>query len=120
MRGKTIQIYYPDGNPRSVRIADITTSIGKAILIPRSKINDASSRPELQGVGIYFLFGESDELGKPKTYIGEAETLITRIKQHHSSKDFWNVVVAFISEKNNLNKAQGVPFLLFIYHGTED
>ena len=51
-RGKTIQIYLPDGNPRSIKIAEISTSITKAIFIPRSKINEASSRSELQGVGI--------------------------------------------------------------------
>jgi hypothetical protein len=105
IRGKTIQIYLPDGNPRGVKIAEITASIGKAVFIPRSKINEVSNRPELQGVGIYFLFGEQNEIGKSKVYIGEAETLITRLKQHNSSKDFWNVAVVFGSEKNNLNKA---------------
>jgi hypothetical protein len=109
-RGKTIQIYLPDGNPRSIKIAEISTSITKAIFIPRSKINEVSNRPELQGVGIYFLFGEENELDQPKVYVGEAETLITRIKQHNASKDFWNVAVVFISEKNNLNKAH-VKFL---------
>lgn len=109
MTGKTIQIYLPDGNPRGVKIAEITSSIGKAVFIPRSQINNSSERPELQGVGVYFLFGENDELGRPKTYIGEAEVLVTRIKQHNASKDFWTVAIAFLSEKN-LNKAH-VKFL---------
>jgi hypothetical protein len=110
-RGKTIQIYLPDGNPKGVKIAEITTSIGKAIFIPRSKINDVSNRSELQGVGIYFLLGEANELGQHRVYIGEAETLIKRLKQHNtSSKEFWNVAIAFMSEKNNLNKAH-VKFL---------
>ena len=110
VKGKTIQIYLPDGNPRGVKIAEIMASLGKAVSIPRSRINDVSNRPELQGVGIYFLFGEANELGEPKVYIGEAETIITRIKQHNSSKDFWNVAIAFMSGKNNLNKAH-VKFL---------
>lgn len=104
-RGKTIQIYLPDGNPKSVKIAEIPTSIVKAIFIPRSKINDIQDREELQGVGVYFLFGDKDELGNPKTYVGEAETLIKRLKQHNASKDFWQVAVVFTSDKNNLNKA---------------
>ncbi len=110
MRGKTIQIYLPDGNPRGIKIAEITNSIGKAVFIPRSKLNDVSNRPELQGVGIYFLFGELNELGKPVVYIGEAETLIKRIKDHNKNKDFWNVAVIFGSEKDNLNKAH-IKFL---------
>jgi len=103
--GKTIQIYLPDGNPRSVKIVEITTSIAKGIFIPRSKLNNIEDRKELDSVGIYFLFGENDDLGKPTVYIGEAENLIKRLKQHNSSKDFWNTAIAFFSEKNNLNKA---------------
>ena len=37
--GKTIQIFLPDGNPRSVKIAEITSRTVQAILIPRSKLD---------------------------------------------------------------------------------
>jgi len=36
--GKTIQIYLPDGNPKSVKIAEITSRTVMALLIPRSKL----------------------------------------------------------------------------------
>jgi predicted GIY-YIG superfamily endonuclease len=55
--------------------------------------------------GIYFLFGNEDEIGKPTVYIGEAENLLTRIKQHNAGKDFWNSAICFVSEKKNINKA---------------
>ena len=77
----------------------------KAIFIPRNKLADAVKRQELQDPGIYFLIGEPNEIGKPRIYIGEAEVLITRIKQHNTSKDFWNSVICFVSEKKNINKA---------------
>jgi hypothetical protein len=35
---KTIQIYLPTGEPRGIRIAEITTRIVQAILIPRSEL----------------------------------------------------------------------------------
>jgi len=66
---------------------------------------EASNREELKEPGIYFLIGEKNEVGKPKIYIGEAEVLLKRIKQHNTSKDFWNSVICFVSEKKNINKA---------------
>jgi hypothetical protein len=35
--GKTIQIYCPQGEPRGVRIAEITTRIVQAVVVPRAK-----------------------------------------------------------------------------------
>lgn len=104
-RGKTINIFIPDSNPRGVKICDIQNSIVKAIYIPRNKLEEVANREDLKKPGIYFLFGTNEESMKPLVYIGEAETLITRLKQHNSSKDFWNTVVCFTSEKNNINKA---------------
>lgn len=105
MRGRTISIYMPDANPRGIKICDTKDGIVKAIFIPRNKLADAVKRQELQDPGIYFLIGEPNEIGKPRIYIGEAEALITRIKQHNTSKDFWNSVICFVSEKKNINKA---------------
>lgn len=105
MLGRTISIYMPDANPRSIRICEIADSIVKAIFIPRNKLKEASMRKELESPGIYFLIGEKNEKGKHNIYIGEAEVLLTRIRQHNVSKDFWNLVICFISEKNNINKA---------------
>lgn len=105
MRGRTISIFIPDSNPRSVKICDIKDSIVKAIFIPRNKLDDVAKRPDLLEPGIYFLFGKEDEIGKPRVYIGEAENLLTRIKQHNANKDFWNTAICFVSEKKNINKA---------------
>jgi len=73
MRGRTISIYLPDGNARSVKICDIKDSIVKAIFIPRPKLKDVYQRSELKDPGIYFLIGDIDEVGKPEIYIGEVE-----------------------------------------------
>jgi hypothetical protein len=58
--GTTIQVFLPDGNPRSLKIAEITSRIVQAILILRAKLDDVAQRPELKNVGIYFLVGASD------------------------------------------------------------
>jgi len=112
MRGKTIEIYIPDGNSRSVKLCEIKEGIVKALFIPRSKLSDFSNRLELGEPGIYFLFGEEDEVGKPLVYIGEAEVLIKRLKQHNVGKEqeAWKTAICFVSVKKNLNKAH-IKFL---------
>ena len=80
-KGKTIQIYLPDGNPRGIRLADITSRSILATLIPRSMLDTAQKRKELDNVGIYFLVG-AEEGEDTRVYVGEAENVLNRLKQH--------------------------------------
>lgn len=107
--GKTIQIFLPDGNPRSVKIAEITSRTVQAVLIPRSKLDFASTRDELGNVGVYFLIG-SDEEAKPLLYIGEAEDCKKRLNDHNRTKDFWTHAIAIISKTQYFTKTH-VKFL---------
>jgi hypothetical protein len=104
-RPQSILIFLPDGSPRSVKIAEITNRVVKAVLIPRNKLDYIGQRDEVKNVGLYFLFGESSEKAKPVVYIGEAEECYTRIKQHNREKEFWNYVVVIVSKINAFTKA---------------
>lgn len=106
--GKTIQIYLPDGNPRSIKIAEITSRTVSAVLIPRSKLGEAAKRDELNNVGVYLLFGSEE--AKPQVYIGEAENCLSRLRQHNKSKDFWTHAVVFISKTRYFTKTH-IKFL---------
>jgi len=108
--GKTIQIFLPDGNPRSLKIAEITSRTVQAILIPRAKLDDAAKRKELKNVGVYFLIGSSDEDSKPMLYVGEAEECLIRLKQQNKQKDFWNIAIAIISKTQYFTKTH-IKFL---------
>lgn len=103
--GKTIQIYLPDGNPRSVKIAEVTSRTAQAVLVPRSKLDFIASRSELTTVGVYYLIGNTDNDLKPGLYIGEAEDCLSRLKQHNKGKDFWNIAITIISRTKSFNKA---------------
>ena len=100
--GKTIQIFLPDGNPRGIKIAEITSRTVSAILLPRSKLDEAAQRQELDNVGVYLLFGETES--KPQVYIGEAENCLQRLKQHNKGKDFWTHAIAFVSKTQYFTK----------------
>lgn len=105
-RPKTVQIFLPDGNARSVRIAEITSRTVQAVQIPRKKLDVASEREEVHRVGVYFLFGDvGDDASKPPAYVGEAENCLQRITGHHQQKDFWTTAVTITSKTRSFTKA---------------
>lgn len=103
--GKRIQLFLVDGTPNGRWICELSNWTGVAYKIPRSMIKESESRPELSSPGVYFLFGYDDIKDRPLIYIGEAEDIIKRLKQHIEKKDNWNEAIAFISKDSNLNKA---------------
>jgi hypothetical protein len=113
--GKTIQIFLPDGNPRSVKIAEITSRTVQGILIPRSKLEFISERNELKNVGVYFLVGGTDEGSRPVVYVGEAEECLIRLKQHNKGKDFWTVALVIISKTKYFTKTH-IKYLEWYCH----
>ncbi|TDO64870.1 GIY-YIG nuclease family protein [Sunxiuqinia elliptica] len=103
--GKTIKLFLLDGEPNGRMSCELSNWTGKAYKIPRKQIKESTDRAELQGTGIYILFGKGDSIGRDLAYIGEAEGIHKRLLQHLSSKDFWNEAIVFISKDDNLNKA---------------
>ena len=77
-RPQTIQIYLPGGDPRGMRVAEITTRIVRVIEVPRSQLADFLKMPEAQQVGVYFLMGELSEAGLPRAYIGQSGRVVPR------------------------------------------
>jgi len=102
--GKTIKLFLIDGEPNGRMTCELSNWTGKAYKVPRIQIKESYDRQDLKKTGVYLLFGKNEE-GKNLIYIGEAETIIDRLKQHVSQKEFWNEVILFISKDENLNKA---------------
>ncbi len=106
-RPQTIQIFLPDGSPTSIKEAEITNRLVKAILFPRSKMAEVSKREQVHNTGIYFLFGPSEEGGKSFVYIGEGEECFRRIKSHNRKKDFWTHAVVITTKTDEFTKTDG-------------
>lgn len=103
---KTIQIFLPDGEPRGIRIAEITTRIVQAIQVPRTHLERAMrDRKEFDYVGAYFLFGQTDEAARPAVYIGQTEDLRARLKKHHADREFWTSAVIIVSKTGSFTLA---------------
>lgn len=102
--GKTIKVFLIDGEPNGRMSCELSNWSGKAYKIPRIKIKDCSDREDLKSTGVYLLFGK-DDTGRDQVYIGEAESILKRLNQQLTQKDFWNEAIVFISKDENLNKA---------------
>lgn len=102
--GKTIKLFLIDGDPNGRMSCELSNWSGKAYKIPRIKIKECTDRKDLTSTGVYLLFGK-DEEGKDQVYIGEAESILKRLYQHLTQKDFWHEAIIFISKDENLNKA---------------
>ncbi|MDF7798277.1 GIY-YIG nuclease family protein [Pontiellaceae bacterium B1224] len=102
MQAATIKLFLPTGDATAIRTAEISNWTGKAIAGPRTEIDTLVQRPELDSPGVYLLLGH-DDVGDPLIYIGEAECVKTRLKQH-KDKEFWVQVIAFTSKDENLTK----------------
>jgi uncharacterized protein DUF4357 len=106
--GKKLTVYMIDGTEYGPRLSEIGNWVGKAIYSPRSSLNKILLRSECNNPGIYCLKGDpTDEAFAEKVYIGEAENIKSRLKQHLSdpSKDFKEIIF-FTSKDELLTKTQ--------------
>ena len=104
---KTIQIYLPKGNPRGLRLAEMTTRTVRLIEIPRIHIDDFFAMPEANQVGLYFLVGDTDSIDKPLLCIGQTGDLKRRLNQHHE-KEFWTRAFVMLSTNNSMTQTHAL------------
>lgn len=102
-RSFLIKMHMVDGSPNGVKIIEKSNWNGVGIFIPRPLFVNNKNRKELKKPGVYLLLGDLDFV--PKIYIGEADSLVDRLITHVKKKDFWNILIAFTSKDESLNKA---------------
>lgn len=105
MTSATIKLFLPRGDAKSLRTAEISNWTGKAVAAPRTELDDLLTREELSKAGVYILLGSDLRTNTPPhAYIGEAEVLRERLRQHRT-KEFWVSAIVFVSKDENLTKA---------------
>lgn len=108
MAGRSIRIFLVDGTSTGVRTAELGLSTIKALAVPRASLSAVAARSEILKTGVYVLIGaDSESPGRKKIYVGEGDTIITRLSTHNKAedKDFWDECVLFVSKDQNLTKA---------------
>ena len=104
MTSATIKLFLPRGDAKSLRTAEISNWTGKAVAAPRTELDELLQREELDKAGVYILLGTDPLIGSLRAYIGEAEIIRERLKQH-KTKEFWVSAIVFVSKAENLTKA---------------
>lgn len=104
MKSATIRLFLPFGDAKSLRTAEISNWSGKAVAAPRTELEELLARPECAQAGVYILTGTDPATNRPRAYIGEAENVRERLRQHRA-KEFWVSAMVFVSKDDNLTKA---------------
>jgi len=104
MTSATIKLFLPRGDAKSLRTAEISNWTGKAVAAPRTELEELLAREELEKAGVYILIGNDPLTDAPRAYIGEAEIIRDRLRQHRT-KEFWVSAIVFVSKDENLTKA---------------
>lgn len=110
--GKKLTIYLIDGNEFGPRTIEIGNWSGKAIYSPSPTIHKVVQRDELEKPGVYFFKSIPDnDVFSEKIYIGEAEKISDRLRQHLRDEDKeFTEFIAFVSKDEMLTKSH-IKFL---------
>lgn len=101
----TVRTYLPTGVPDEIKIIDKMNWTGVALEIGRKAWSLARSRDEVWKTGVYILIGFDDSHDLPTIYIGQGESIGSRIDKHVKNKLFWDRAVLFTSSGVGLNRA---------------
>lgn len=105
--GKSIRIFLADGSATGIRHAEVVNWTGQAIVCPRTRVGELKDWEESHRPGVYLLVGDDPAGSRPQIYVGEAENVFERLRQHvkDEKKDFFDQVLLFTSKDANLTKA---------------
>lgn len=103
VKGRSLQLFFIDGRPDGMLSAEVFNWTGHVLRVPRTQLKEALSRDQAAFTGVYVLLGERE--GEALAYIGEAEDLGNRVRNHAKEKDWWETAVLITSAANNLHKA---------------
>lgn len=101
--GRSLELYFVDGRPDGMLTAEVFNWTGHILKAPRTQIGPALKREQARFTGVYVLLGDRD--GEPLAYIGEAEDMSARIRDHDARRDWWSDLILVTTASNALNKA---------------
>ena len=101
--GRSLELFFVDGRPEGMLTAEVFNWTGHVLRIPRTRLAEGLKRSEATQTGVYVLLG-NDDTGR-LAYIGEAENMSERLKQHANSKDWWEQAVLVTTAGDALHKA---------------
>lgn len=102
-KGRSLELYFIDGRPDGMLTAEVFNWTGHVLRTPRTQIAEALRRNEGARTGVYLLIGPGED--RERVYIGEAEDLRSRFRDHIAKKDWWETAVLISTSGDVLHKA---------------
>lgn len=96
----TIEIFSTSGDPQGIRIIQKTNWSGVGVAFPREMLNDVIKEEHAKRPGVYILVGD---LAEETIYVGEADPVSVRLKQHEQKDWQWGV---FFVDSHSLGKTE--------------
>jgi len=100
---RSLELFFIDGRPDGMLTASVFNWTGHVLRVPRTQLKDGLARKESGFTGVYALLGDRD--GAPLAYVGEAEDMGARLRQHAAQKDWWDTAILITTSADNLHKA---------------
>lgn len=101
----SLRVFFPSGDPEGLRFITKPLWTGQGIVFPRASYEEVRELDELETTGVYILWEYVPQGYLPRVYIGESDSLKTRLNHHNNNKDFWTHCVVFLSKDKFLDKA---------------
>ena len=91
-----------NGEPDGIRICRVEGESLVTVVVPREKLGEAKTLPELPHRGIYYLLDE-DHGTLSRVYAGQTTQGLARLDDHKARKEFWNRAVMFLDDEKPSN-----------------
>lgn len=99
----SITIFSTTGDPQDIRHIDKSNWSGFGVVFPRDKLQALKPDPSFDQAGVYILVGNAAE---ETIYIGEADPVGERLKNHASNKEGWVWGVYFVDKNHKIGKTE--------------
>ena len=107
MADKLIKLFVMESK-KNLKTVDLSNWVGKVFIGDRKHVDIIQAIPEIaKSTGLYFLLGKDIQTEETFLYIGEADDVAQRIKQHstNKSKEWFEDFIVFVSKDMDLTKA---------------
>lgn len=107
MADRLIKLFVMESK-KNLRTVDLSNWVGKVYIGNRKHVDLIQEIPDLaKSTGLYFLLGKDSDDEDSYLYIGEADDVAHRIKQHANikEKEWFDEFIIFVSKDMDLTKA---------------
>ncbi|MBI5178729.1 MAG: GIY-YIG nuclease family protein [Nitrospinae bacterium] len=99
----SITLFATTGDPEGIRLVEKSNWSGSGVVFPKEQFDSLKNQPGFDEAGIYLLIGNAAE---ETIYIGEADPVGQRLKNHVTNREGWEWGVYFFDTLNKIGKTE--------------